>query len=112
VIVDPVLMLYCQKMEMVMISFRIDIARENDERMAYDKIDNLFLFTYPSSQQRTEEVGGGLRWIMASATADDVNNNGSDLVYITLSQSREREGIVIRYDISKKASFNFSRIKS
>ena len=39
---------------------------------------------------------------MASATADDVNNNGSDLVYITLSQSLEREGIVIRYDISKK----------
>jgi hypothetical protein len=36
---------------------------------------------------------------MASATADDVNNNGSDL---TMSQSREREGIVIRYDISKK----------
>ena len=39
---------------------------------------------------------------MASATADDVINNGSDLVYITLSQSLEREGIVIRYDISKK----------
>ena len=57
--VDPALMLYCQQMEMVMISFRIDIARENDERMAYDLIDNLFLFTV-SIQQRTEEVGGGL----------------------------------------------------
>ena len=50
-IVDPALMLYCQQMEMVMISFRIDIARENDERMAYDKIDNLFLFTHPSSKE-------------------------------------------------------------
>ena len=40
--VDITLMLYCcQQMEMVMISFRIDIARENDERMAYDKIDDL-----------------------------------------------------------------------
>jgi len=39
---------------------------------------------------------------MASATADYVNNNGSDLVHITLSQSMERKGIVIRYDISKK----------
>jgi len=58
--VDTALMLYCQQMEMVMISFRIDIVRENDERMAYDKIDNLFLFTHPSVQQRTEEVGGGL----------------------------------------------------
>ena len=38
---------------------------------------------------------------MASATADDDNNNGSDL-HVTLSQSMEREGIVIRYDISKK----------
>jgi hypothetical protein len=58
VIVDPALMLYCQQMEMVMISFRIDIARENDERMAYDKIDNLFLFTHPSSKERKklEEV--------------------------------------------------------
>jgi hypothetical protein len=36
---------------------------------------------------------------MASTIADDVNNNCSDL---TLSQSMEREGIVIRYDISKK----------
>ena len=63
--------------------------------MAYDKIDNLFLFTHPSSQQRTEEVGGGLRWIMASATADDVNNNGSELVHPTQSQSMEREGIII-----------------
>jgi hypothetical protein len=44
-------------MEMVMISFRIDIARKNDELMAYDKIDNLFLFTHPSIQQRMEEVG-------------------------------------------------------
>ena len=55
--VDTGLMLYCQQMEMVMISFRIDIARKNDERMAYDKIDNLFLFTHPSIQQKTEEVG-------------------------------------------------------
>jgi len=39
---------------------------------------------------------------MASATADDVNNNGSDLVQVALSQSMERGGIVIRYDISKK----------
>ena len=39
---------------------------------------------------------------MASAIADDVNNNGSDLLHLTLSQSMEREGIVIRYDISKK----------
>jgi hypothetical protein len=40
--VDTALMLYCcQQMETVMISFRIDIARENDERMAYDRIDNL-----------------------------------------------------------------------
>jgi hypothetical protein len=39
---------------------------------------------------------------MASATADDVNNNASDLVHVTLSKSMEREGIVIRYDISKK----------
>ena len=53
-------------------------------------------------QQRTEEVGGGLCWIMASATADDINNNGSDLVQLTLSQSMDLEGIVIRYDISKK----------
>jgi hypothetical protein len=65
--------------------------------MAYDKIDNLFLFTHPYIQQRTEEVAGGLRWIMASATAD-VDNNGNDF---TLSQSTERKGIVIRYDISK-----------
>ena len=43
-----------------------------------------------------------MRWIMASATADDVNNNGSDLVQVALSQSMEREGIVIRYDISEK----------
>ena len=34
-------------------------SEKNDERMAYDKIDNLFLFTL-SIQQRTEEVGGGL----------------------------------------------------
>jgi hypothetical protein len=54
--VDTALMLYCQQMEMVMISFRIDIARKNDELMTYDKIDNLFLFTHPSIQQRTEEV--------------------------------------------------------
>jgi hypothetical protein len=56
--VDTALTLYCQQMEMVMISFRIDIARENDERMAYDKIDNLFLFTHPSSKERKklEEV--------------------------------------------------------
>jgi hypothetical protein len=41
--VDTALKLYCcQQMEMVMISFRIDIARENDERLVYDKIDNLF----------------------------------------------------------------------
>ena len=40
-IVDPALMLYCQQMEMVMISFKIDIARENDERLMYDRIDNL-----------------------------------------------------------------------
>ncbi|MGA8912619.1 MAG: hypothetical protein WB443_07170 [Nitrososphaeraceae archaeon] len=35
-----------------------DIARENEERMAYDKIDNLFLFTHPSSKERKklEEV--------------------------------------------------------
>jgi hypothetical protein len=52
VIVDPALMLYCQQMETVMISFRIDIARENDERMAYDSIDNLFLFPYPASKER------------------------------------------------------------
>jgi hypothetical protein len=40
--VDTALKLYyCQQMEMVMISFKIDIARENDERMVYDKIDNL-----------------------------------------------------------------------
>ena len=39
---------------------------------------------------------------MTSATADDVNNNGSDLVHLTPSQSMERGGIVIRYDISKK----------
>jgi len=39
---------------------------------------------------------------MASATADDINNNGSDLVQLTLSQSMDLEGIVIRYDISKK----------
>jgi hypothetical protein len=39
---------------------------------------------------------------MTSASTDDVNNNGSDLLHRTLSQSREREGIVIRYDISKK----------
>ena len=39
---------------------------------------------------------------MASATADDVNNNGNDLVHPTLSQSPERQEIVIRYDISKK----------
>ena len=39
---------------------------------------------------------------MASSTADDVNNNGSDLLHLTLSQSMERKGIVIRYDISKK----------
>ena len=39
---------------------------------------------------------------MASAIAADVNNNGSDLLHLTLSQSMEREGIVIRYDISKK----------
>jgi hypothetical protein len=58
--VDPALMLYCQLMEMVMISCRIDIARKNDELMAYDRIDNLFLFTHPSIQQRMEEVGGGL----------------------------------------------------
>ena len=35
-----------------MISFRTDIARKNDELMAYDKIDNLFLFTHPSSKER------------------------------------------------------------
>jgi len=40
--VDTALMLYCcQQMKMVIISFRIDIARENDERLVYDKIDNL-----------------------------------------------------------------------
>lgn len=39
---------------------------------------------------------------MASSTADDVNNNGSDLVHVTLSQSMKLEGVVIRYDISKK----------
>jgi hypothetical protein len=39
---------------------------------------------------------------MASAIAADVNNNGSDLVHVTLSQSMGREGIVIRYYISKK----------
>src|ERR1044072_7488441 len=65
--------------------------------MAYDKIDSLFLFTHPYIQQRTEEVQGGLRWIMTSVNAD-VDNNGNDF---TLSQSMEREGIVIRYDISK-----------
>jgi hypothetical protein len=43
-----------------------------------------------------------MRWIMASATADDVNNNGSDLVQVALSQSMERGGIVIKYDISKE----------
>jgi hypothetical protein len=62
VIVDPVLMLYCQKMEMVMISFRIDIARENDELMAYDRIDNRFLFTHPSfskERKKLEEVCDG-----------------------------------------------------
>ena len=32
---------------------------------------------------------------MASTTADDVNNSASDLVYLTLSQSMEREGIII-----------------
>jgi len=48
--VDTALMLYCQQMEMMKISFRIDIARENDELMAYDKIDNLFLFTHPSAK--------------------------------------------------------------
>ncbi|HET7283483.1 MAG TPA: hypothetical protein VFI70_02260 [Nitrososphaeraceae archaeon] len=54
-------------------------------------------------QQRTEEVqGDGLRLIMSSSTADDVNNKGSNLVQLTLSQSMEREGIVIRYNISKK----------
>ena len=61
-IVDPVLMLYCQQMETVMISFRIDIARENDERMAYDKIDNLFLFTHSSfskERKKFEEVCDG-----------------------------------------------------
>jgi hypothetical protein len=59
--VDTALMLHCcQQMEMVMISFRIDIARENDERLVYDKIDNLFLFTHPPILQRTEEVQGGL----------------------------------------------------
>ena len=66
--------------------------------MAYDKIDSLFLFTHPYIQQRTEEVQGGLRWIMTSVNAD-VDNNGNDF---TVSQSMEREGIVIRYDISKK----------
>jgi hypothetical protein len=40
--VDTALMFYCcQQMGMVMISFRIDIARENDERLMYDRIDNL-----------------------------------------------------------------------
>ena len=39
---------------------------------------------------------------MASATADDVNNNGSDIVHLTLSQSMKPEEIIIRYDISKK----------
>ena len=39
---------------------------------------------------------------MTSATGDDVNNNGSDFLYPTLSQSMEREVILIRYDISKK----------
>jgi hypothetical protein len=39
--VDTALMLYCcQQMEMVMISFRIDIARENDDRLVYDKIEH------------------------------------------------------------------------
>jgi hypothetical protein len=61
--VDPALMLYyCQQMETVMISFRIDIARENDESMAYDKIDNLFLFTHPSFSKewkKLEEVCDG-----------------------------------------------------
>jgi hypothetical protein len=51
-------MLYCQQIQMVMISFRIDIARKNDELMAYNKIDNLSCS--PIMQQRTEEVGGGL----------------------------------------------------
>jgi hypothetical protein len=100
--VDTALMFYCQPMEIVMISFRIDIARKNDERLVYDKIDNLFLFTHPPIQQRTEEVqGDGLRLIMSSSSADDVNNKGSNLVQLTLSQSMELEGIVIRYDISK-----------
>jgi hypothetical protein len=39
---------------------------------------------------------------MASATANDGNNNGSNLLHLTLSQSMEREGIVIICDISKK----------
>jgi hypothetical protein len=39
---------------------------------------------------------------MTSVNADDVNNNGSDLLHLTLSQSMELEGVVIRYDISKK----------
>jgi hypothetical protein len=40
---------------------------------------------------------------MTSATGVDINNNGSDLLHLTLSQSMEREVIVIiRYDISKK----------
>jgi hypothetical protein len=59
--VDTALMLYCcQQMKMVIISFRIDIARENDERLVYYKIDNLFLFTLPPILQRTEEVHGDL----------------------------------------------------
>jgi hypothetical protein len=62
--------------------------------MAYDRIDNLFLFTHPSIQQRMEEVGEGLRWIMASATADDVNYNGSHFVQLTLSQSMDLERIM------------------
>jgi hypothetical protein len=61
VIVDPVLMLYCHQIEMVMISFRIDIARKNDERMACDLINNLFLFAHPASkeQKKLEEVCDG-----------------------------------------------------
>ena len=56
-IVDPALMLYyCQQMEMMKISFRSDIARENDERMANDKIDNLFLFTNPSSSKERNKL--------------------------------------------------------
>jgi hypothetical protein len=52
VAIDTALKLYyCQQMEMMMISFRIDIVRENDECLVYDKIDNLFLFTHPSSKE-------------------------------------------------------------